>query len=184
MRVRPLTIKGLAVLCLLAVAAAPDTLAPVSGPDIDVAPGGEIGLVDWGLFSGHSVDTVPSEGTVEGAWHHVENLRPIEQTTEICAGAGTMFGIRYRLSDNAADDLWTLEIRTQHPMLHAPSGRSGDTGSYLTHLTRGSLGYTGWTVEYPYEHVPGDYMFSLVHNDQTVIRKTFHVTFACTPLLA
>jgi hypothetical protein len=166
--------------CLL-VAAVP---AAAALPDVDIDPQGEIGLVDWGLYTGRDAGVVVSDTTVEGLWHRVENVRLVERATEICAGQETMFGIRYRLTDQAAEDHWDLEVRTDHPLLHAPSGRSGMGGTHITSLSRGGNGYSGWTVRYPYEFVAGDYTFTMLHEGRVVLRKTFHVAFDCVPLIS
>jgi hypothetical protein len=166
---------------LLALLLALPGLARAAEPDIDVDPDGEIGLVDWGLYSARDVGAVKSDTTVEGLWHEVTDVNLVLQTVNICAGDGTMFGLRYRLTDKVPEPSWELEVQTAHPMLFAPSGRSGNSGFYATALTRGTTGYTGWTVRYPYEHVPGDYTFTLLHDGHVKLRKTFHLEFECVP---
>ncbi len=160
------------------------TPALAAPPDIDVDPEGEIGLVDWGLYSARDVGAVASDTTVEGLWHEVTDVQLVTQTVTICAGDGTMFGMRYRLGAQVAGPGWEMEVRTDHPMLFAPSGRSGNSGTYETALTAGTTGYTGWTVRYPYEHVAGDYTFTLSHEGQVKLRKTFHLEFECVPALS
>ncbi len=167
--------------CLLALLALP---AWAAEPDVDVDPDGEIALIDWGLYSAVDVGAVTSDTTVEGLWHEVSDVHLVLQTVSICAGDGTMFGLRYRLTDKVVDSSWDLEVRTAHPMLFAPSGRSGNSGYYATALARGTTGYTGWTVRYPYEHVAGDYTFTLVHAGHVKLRKTFHLEFECVPALS
>lgn len=158
--------------------------APVLAAEPDIDAGPEIGLLDFGTYSGRDAGVVFSDTTVEGAWHRLDSVKLLERGTDICAGDGTMFGIRYRLSETAAQDFWQIEVHTAHPMLHAPNGRSGIGGVHVTGLLRGDAGYSGWTVRYPYEHVPGDYTFSLVHDGQVKLRKTFHVAFDCVPLVS
>jgi hypothetical protein len=153
--------------------------AVAAGPDVDIDPNGEIGLVDWGMYSGRDVGVVMSDTTVEGLWHRIDSVTLLARGTDICASAGTMFGIRYRLTDQAVEDHWDMEVRTEHPLLHAPSGRSGTGGVYATGLARGGDGYSGWTVRYPYEFVPGDYTFTLLRDGAVKLRKTFHVAFDC-----
>jgi hypothetical protein len=162
---------------LFLLLAAPAWAAP---PDVDADPKGEIGLIDWGLYSADDVGSVKSDTTVEGRWHEVTNVHLVQQATSICAGDGTMFGMRYRLGDQVTDPAWELQVQTSHPMLFAPSGRSGNSGFYETTLQVGATGYTGWTVRYPYEHVPGDYTFTLLHDGVVKLRKTFHLEFECT----
>jgi len=162
---------------LLALLAPPALAAP---DDLNIDPNGEIGLVDWGLYSGRDVGTVAADGTVEGMWHEVTDVHLVTQTQSICAGDGTMFGIRYRLESQTGDASWTMEVRTDHPLLIAPNGRSGTGGTYSTVLGQNATGYSGWTVRYPYEHVPGDYTFSILHEGAVKLRKTFHLEFDCT----
>ncbi len=166
---------------LLLVLTTPALAAPA---DIDVDPDGEIGLVDWGIYSARDVGAVKSDTTVEGLWHEVTDVHLVTQTVTICAGDGTMFGMRYRLGEQVKEPTWELEVQTAHPMLFAPSGRSGNSGFYATALTSGTTGYTGWTVRYPYEHVPGDYTFTLLHEGQVQLRKTFHLEFECVPAMS
>jgi len=158
--------------------------AAAAEPDIDVDPVGEIGLLDWGTYTGRDVGAVSAENTVEGMTHRLSDVKLVQRGTEICAGQDTMFGIRYRLTDKAREDHWALVVETRHPMLHAPNGRSGDRGSYVTGVSHESDGYTGWTVRYPYEFVPGDYSFALLHDGVVKLRKTFHVAFDCVPLVS
>ena len=163
---------------LLLALLAPPALA--AAPDINIDPDGQIGLIDWGMYSGVDVGVVQAPGTVEGLWHEVDGVRLITQTQTICAGEGTMFGIRYRLQAQPGDAAWAMEVRTEHPLLIAPNGRSGTSGDYTTMLGQNATGYSGWTVRYPYEHVPGDYTFSILHDGVVKLRKTFHLEFECT----
>lgn len=154
--------------------------AVAAEPDIKISPGGEMGLVDWGTYAGRDTGETVAEDTVEGRVHQQSGTTLLQTGDEICAQAGTSFGIRYRLDAGIADAEWILDVRTTHPLLVAPSGRSGTTGAYQTHILSGSQGYSGWTVRYPYERVAGDYSFSLLHDGRVMLRKTFHVAFDCT----
>lgn len=165
-------------LILVGLLAASPVLAAES--DVFISPDGQLRLQDWGTYVGRDAGVVAADDTVEGKVHRQEDTTLLEQGDTICARSGTTFGIRYRLADSVTDPNWDIMVDTRHPLLVTPSGRSGVSGSYTTTMMRGHTGYTGWTVRYAYEHVAGDYIFTLMHGGAAMLRKTFHVTFDCT----
>ncbi len=171
----------LIVIGLLLLAASP---AAAASPDVSISPDGEMGLIDWGIYDGVDTGETVAENTVAGVMHTTSDLKLVKQATDICAQKGTRFGIRYRLDDQPGkptDGLPELiDIVTEHPLLQAPSGRSGTRGSYRKLMRRGTRGYTGWSVDLDYERVPGDYTFTLLQNNAVLLRKTLHVSFDCT----
>lgn len=151
--------------------------------DVVISPDGAMGLIDWGLYEGHDVGSDPAGDTVEGRVHRSDGIVLLRQVMDICAREGTTFGIRYSLSEKPNALPLVLDVTTDHPMLVAPSGRSGTRDVYKKVMRYGSASYNGWTVSFPYEHVPGDYTFSIVANGVVMLRKTFHISFDCnTPV--
>lgn len=162
-------------ICLL-LGTAPAQAAP---PDVLESPNREMTMTDWGVYDGIDLGINPARDTVAGTMTNSRIHGLLEQTDRICASDGTRFGIRYRLHGDPNQLPWVLNIQTDHPFLQSPTGRSGSQGTYKRLMRHGTQSYSGWSFAEPYEMVPGDWTFTIIQNDEVMLRKTFHIVFDC-----
>ena len=111
-----------------------------------------------------------AEGTISGTLNLVDGPPTFYTTGSLVpAQVGIGFGIHL---DVAPQFSGTATVTTTHP----PMGENGVTAqSWVTDYSPGAIAYNGFTFEYDYELVPGDWTISAESNGRLIYHAKFTV---------
>jgi hypothetical protein len=129
----------------------------------------------YGLVKDRPIGTKPSPGAPSGLSGIVENYSFISRTTEIEACPGTVFGVEHLLSRPLRRGEAPVFLRYEYPQLTLPDGRRFQTHDMSLDPGGNVKIYTGFTFEYAWEMVSGDWTFRLMQGNRELSRTTFKV---------
>jgi hypothetical protein len=104
----------------------------------------------------------------------VTEYRFIRETTEIDACPGTVFGVQNELDRPLRSGEEPLFMRYEYPAQTTPEGRVFTTHD-MPLSAEGTKLYTGFTFDYQWELVSGDWTFRLMQGTRELSVKTFKV---------
>jgi len=121
---------------------------------------------------------VPSpSGGQQPPVHIAKTIKFRVHTNRIHAIKGTSFGFRYRLT-NMPNALVALEVETRHPEFTLPNGKK-DSGRVLEIQVEPKDGvwthHVGYRFDEAFELVEGEWTFTLYHEKQKLLTRTFRV---------
>jgi hypothetical protein len=128
----------------------------------------------YGLVKDKPAGTREAPGSPSGLSGLVSDYEFISRTTEIEACPGSVFGVEHILSRALRRGEAPIFLRYEYPKQTTPDGRV-----FTTHdmsLEPGGVAvYTGFTFEYAWEMVSGDWTFRLMQGTRELARTTFKV---------
>lgn len=151
-------------LLLAASANAADTII-VTGATVT-----EVGIYSAKIEKKYDVPTVVG-GTTEG----LNDFRLIRATTNIPPRIGTRFGFRYAIQGSPTNAPIVLTMVGVHPPLTDP--RTGQTKTRDVYRLQSWIGhtYTSYSLDEPWELVPGKWRFEVWHDRKKLCEQTFLV---------
>lgn len=140
----------------------------------------DVELLEFGTF--RETDTggyVRAPDSVQGRSHAVTDAVLIEGTTDIRASRGTSFGIRVKFTGEPAGVIVPCTAKCFHPKFADPTTqRTSEVEQWENFGTIGSAGYIGYTFDYEWELVPGQWTIQLFVGSKLKAEKTFNVIVA------
>jgi len=138
-------------------------------------PSESVALLEFGIFKKiSSLDDLHDSGTISGRRHAVAKAELVEQTTNIPARVGTSFGFRVKYPRKTPDAIVRCTAKCLHPKLTDPStGRSSEVEQWDVSSLSGSEEYIGYTLDNPWELVPGEWKIQLWVGPKLMVEKTF-----------
>lgn len=154
---------ALALLALVATAARAD-----QKPRIEI--------VDYGLYDHVVSEIIKAPGEVSGERALVSNVKVRENTLEIAAQLGRMFGYQFRINDPALVGQ-TLTLRKLVPRLTNPAtGQSATVvESEVTATGDGYLHLNAYGFDYGWEMAEGEWTFQVLLGSELLAEKKFKV---------
>ena len=166
MRSRPVRCLAAAALLVLPFAARADQLAA-----------GDIVVSNAGTYLARETGTIPAPGTAAGTANGIDRWVFLG-AAPICMTMGVRFGFEYHLAQPRPDAGRTLQVMNDHPPMHLPDGRvvAHEQSDFRP---RPGDNIAGYRFDHGYELVPGTWMFSLVQDGRTLVRRSFEVVTDC-----
>jgi hypothetical protein len=131
-------------------------------------------VLQYGVVKDEIVGEKTAPQSPSGTTGMVGKYEFINKTTAIDACPGTTFGVEHLLNRSMRSDDKPLFLRFNYPKQVTPDGRV-----FTTHdmpLENGkALVYTGFTFEYKWEMVSGDWTFTLMQGDRKLTTTTFKI---------
>ncbi len=132
-------------------------------------------VLQYGLVKDRQTGTKEAPNSPSGLSNIVDTYRFIRETLTIEACPGTVFGVEHRLSRKLRPGEEPVFLRYEYPRQITPDGRSFTTHD-MPLEPGGREIYTGFTFEFPWEMVSGDWTFRLMQGNRTLSVTTFNVT--------
>jgi hypothetical protein len=137
---------------------------------------GQVTFGNAGIFGCESGQQMPSKDSPVGYTSQLNNIRFLEQTTNVPAKLGTTFGFSYYVPSSFTNavrkTVWTF-----------PSMKNPNTGKEYSQIEHNShfdskpgVYSMLYKFEENFEIVSGQWNFELFANDKLVVEKTFTVT--------
>jgi hypothetical protein len=128
----------------------------------------------FGLVEDTHTGTKDAPLSPSGKTGLVKEYKFIKETTEIDACPGTSFGVENELDRLLSRDDEPIFMRFEYPEQTTPDGRVFSTHNMP--LSGDSIKvYTGFTFDYQWEMVSGDWTFRLMQGTRELSVKTFKV---------
>jgi hypothetical protein len=131
-------------------------------------------VLRYGLVKDKQIGTKPSPGSPSGLSGVVSDYDFVRATLSIEACPGTVMGVENRLSRSLRKSDEPLVMRYEYPKQVTPDGRT-----FTTHdmpLDPGGTDvYAGFTFEYPWEMVSGEWTFRLMQGHRELSATHFTV---------
>jgi hypothetical protein len=99
-------------------------------------------------------------------------------TDKVPLKKGISFGLKWSASGFLDTDKIELVHILEHPRITKPNGISSRLSkeSYMYKPVNGIISHTeGYTIGKSYEMVPGQYIFSVIYNNNVIIKKSFTI---------
>ncbi len=132
-----------------------------------------IEVLDYGLYhtkleqerthTAASSDVLPPQGRAE----------LLKQTKDIPLQRNIEFGYHFSLS--GTKDNCPLTFTLNHPPMVTPSGKVTRTNSFNQTVSPGDPNYDGFSFEFDWELIPGEYIFEIQHKNRTLSKVLFNV---------
>ena len=156
---------GLLVLSLTQVASAQNKVT-----------GGRV--TEFGLYRIDVVRVVVDSLAASGNRGTATNIVLIQPTAGLSGKVGTQFGYRYTVDGPVAGDTVQLKLVTRFPPTGVRNPATGTTTFMNQRMVRGVVGassWTGYSLDDPWEVVPGVWTFEVWYNDKKLISQNFTV---------
>ena len=138
-----------------------------------------IDILEYGMFDSTIIKKQVAENTSAGVSNLIKDFKLIKQTTDIPGKLGNQFGLKFAAKGIAAKAKIKLSVKLIHPMTVNPETKKEVTEEQWTAYAKvageGCSGCTGWTFDYPWEIVPGKWIFQLWYEDNKLAEKTFTI---------
>ena len=138
-------------------------------------------ILQYGIFR---ADIVGKQGKVGGISHNVvDNICHLATTQEVPLKIGLHFGVRYKVTGPVAGQRVLLKKVLRYPaiMNPPPPARPASQVSDFVELPVGATSYTDYTLEQPWELVPGTWSFQFFDRDRKMAELSFTVSDGATP---
>jgi hypothetical protein len=131
-------------------------------------------ITEYGIYTGDITRSErDSKGFVRSA---VSNIRHAATTTTVPAQIGVHFGFRYRIVGKPAGQLIEIKKVTIYPEGGARPPQSAQPRQKTEYtLTRkiGDSSYTDYSLDEPWELVPGKWTIQLWYGDRKLVEQSF-----------
>ena len=135
-------------------------------------------MVDFGIYSiGENMKPTAAFDTAAGVVNGVAHIKLAENTATIPARVGTHFGFRYKIIGSAKGSA-KLKIVTliPEPGIRNPNtGRTTVRNEYVEAKPIGSIQYTGYSFDNPWEIVLGTWTKEIWDGDRKLASQSFNV---------
>ena len=133
-------------------------------------------MVGYGLYEIGSFETMAAGKSICGVKHNIENWKLSEKTDRVPAVKGTNFGFEFKMTGLAEGRVVRLEKKTITPGL-TPPGASKPAYESVTYwdLPVETVNFIGYTFDYDWEAVPGQWTIQLYYEGQMIAEKVFTV---------
>ena len=135
----------------------------------------EIEIVEHGLYTA-DVESTVREPTGIGR-NIVANICHIATTKTVPMKYGMHFGLRYKLVGSAKGEIVDLRKVVVFPTAMKPPGgpRPVTTYEYPVKLAAGTVTYTGYSFDHPWELVPGPWVMQIWQGNRRLSELVFEV---------
>jgi hypothetical protein len=133
-------------------------------------------ILQYGIFR---ADIVGKQRDVSGVEHNViGNICHLATTQEVPLKIGIHFGMRYRVTGAVAGQRIVVTKIVRFPTILTPPSpaRSASRVVNMVELAVGATSYTDYTLEQPWELVPGTWTFQFFERDRKLAELGFSVT--------
>lgn len=136
---------------------------------------GEVEIVEHGLYTA-DVESTVREPTGIGR-NVVTNICHIATTKTVPMKYGIHFGMRYRVVGPPKGEVVNLRKVVQFPQAMKPptAPRPVTTYEYPVSLAVGTVTYTGYSFDHPWEFVPGPWIMQIWQGNQRRAEVVFDV---------
>jgi hypothetical protein len=131
-------------------------------------------VAHFGLVKDKEIGTKEAPNSPSGLSGIVADYVFLAETVDIDACPGTVFGVEHRLNRRVNEGEEPLYLRYEYPRQTTPDGRVF-TNHNMALDPGGTDVYVGFTFEYPWEMVSGDWTFRLMQGKRELAATTFKV---------
>jgi hypothetical protein len=134
----------------------------------------EVEILAHGIFR---ADIVEKKQDSSGVLHNVvENICHIHTTRTVPARIGLHFGLRYKVTGPVTGERIVLRKTVVYPrVLTPPAERSASFVTSLLDFPVGTISYTDYAFEQPWEQVPGTWTFQFFDGGRKLAEFSFTV---------
>jgi hypothetical protein len=133
-------------------------------------------ILEWGIYTSEVRDDVEAEGTVQGTWRLVEKVNVIAQTDSIPAKVGTHFGFWFVVKGEPKGEEILITFVNFLPGLKNPKKDEVlYEERYMSIVRIGEPSFKGYSFDFDWETVPGEWTFQIYHEDKELAKKSFVV---------
>lgn len=158
-------------IALLLLVAAPS--ASAQAPRIE-----RIDLVDYGIYESGFARRIEDSNSVGGSRSGVKMIKIKERTSTIEARKGLQFGIRFFVVGEPKEAAVKLKFVTRFPvqgMRDATTGATSYRNEYVGPAKIGWADFSGYSFDYDWEMVPGEWTFEVWDGERKLVEKSFTV---------
>ena len=136
-------------------------------------------ILQYGIFR---ADIVGKEADVSGISHNVvDNICHLATTRDVPLKVGVHFGMRYKVTGPVAGQRVLVKKVMRYPgIMTPPAARPASQVSNFVELPVGATSYADYTLEQPWELVPGTWTFQFFDRDRKLAELSFTVTDGAT----
>jgi len=133
-------------------------------------------VLEWGIYTSEVKDDVEAEGTVQGTWRLVEKVNVITQTDSIPAKVGKHFGFWFVVKGEPKGEEILITFVNLLPGLKNPKRDEVlYEEKYTSKVRIGEPSFKGYSFDFDWEAVPGEWAFQIYYEDKKLAEKTFIV---------
>ncbi|MDE2018105.1 MAG: DUF3859 domain-containing protein [Hyphomicrobiales bacterium] len=132
-------------------------------------------VVEYGIYTATVTSKVASPGTSSGTISLLGDIRHATTTTRIPVQMGEHFGYRYRVFGAPVGALADLTFVTVFPApgLKKPGAAPKRSDTYVAAKRIGAVSYTGYTLDHPWELLPGTWTFQIWDGGRKLAERKF-----------
>ena len=136
---------------------------------------GEIQIVEHGIYTAEVESTVREPSGI--GRNIVTNICHIATTTTVPAKYGIHFGLRYRIVGPPMGELVDLKkvVVFPQPLKPPTAPRPVTTYEYPVRLAVGTVTYTGYSFDHPWEFAPGPWTMQIWQGNRRLSELVFDV---------
>ncbi|MBV1705144.1 MAG: DUF3859 domain-containing protein [Hyphomicrobiales bacterium] len=159
-----------------AVVAILAAMASIADPPAALAANVDrIQVVEYGIYTAVAIGKVAAADTASGTFTTLGDVRHATTTTRVPLQLGERFGYRYRIFGAPAGAAVRLKYVTIFPApgLVKPGAAPKRADSYVTSHAIGRVVYVGYTLDHPWELVPGVWTFQIWSGNRKLAERKF-----------
>ena len=152
--------------------------ACVSSPELtsDQISQMEVEVESYGVYKVSQVKEVDNDTYVAGSSLEAKKFELVEQVDLISAKAGTTFGTSFSFNNLPENQKNQFRLVMKFPEMTDPD--SGMTQTYYESsevIKNGTTRFKGFTFEYDWELVKGEWIYQVYYKDTLLAEKSFNV---------
>lgn len=138
----------------------------------------QVSISDYGIYTADTTSKQAAPNAPSGLIGVVNNIRHAETARTIPMQSGVRFGFRYTIVGVANGVSVQVQEIERFPAagLHNPdTGKTSHGEEDTITVVAGTNHYDGWTLERPWELVPGDWTFEVWYQGRKLAEQKFTV---------
>lgn len=134
-------------------------------------------ILEFGILEAQLIGKGEAPEAATGTSNIITRIVFIEQTTNIPAQAGIRFGFEFIIKGKALGDKVDLTYRYLHPPMTNPETGKLFTSQEIVSKGReiGKADSISYSLDYPWEAVPGEWVLQVLYKDRKVAEKSFNL---------
>ncbi len=133
-------------------------------------------IIDYGVYGKNEVTYTKKANNPMGHINVTTGVDILTPTVRVPARIGTNFGFRFELNGETGGKYIEYVRIIKTPRLTNPNnGKTTEVFEDVISAPAGRILFAGYTFEYEWELVPGEYTIQVLHDNKLLAEKTFHI---------
>lgn len=151
---------------------------PISGPQAPTSTVDRVTIIEKGIYLAEAAKDIEDKNVAAGATSVLNNVRLAKDTTTVPARVGTRFGFRAETDGSPIGAKVQLKVVIKYPepgIINPNTHETTHRDEVIKTVALGGTRWTGYTMDDPWEVVPGRWTFEIWDGDRKLAEQNFTV---------